>query len=65
MGDLPSPTGDTHEMPTWLRHRGAGVSFLQPCAEEKSTAQMPTVVLYTVTLKTKVKKKNAGANLRL
>ena len=57
MGHFPSPTGDTHEMPTWLRHRGAGISFLQPCAEEKSTAQMPTVVLYTVALKTKVKKK--------
>ena len=52
-------------MPTWLRHRGVGVSFLQPRTEETSTAQMSTVVLYTVSLKMKVKKKNAGANLRL
>lgn len=44
-------------MPTWLRHRSAGASFLRPGTEEKRTAQMPAVVLYTVSLKTKVKKK--------
>ena len=57
MGHSPSPRGDTHEMPTWLRHRSAGASFLRPGTEEKRTAQMPAVVLYTVSLKTKVKKK--------
>ena len=50
-------------MPTWLRHRSAGASFLRPGTEEKRTAQMPAVVLYTVSLKTKVKKKKCRCQL--